>query len=73
MTGLAATTPASNVPTLASFGHDPWWIVIIKVLIIFLFLMLTTLMAIWAERRILGRMQNRPALTGPGSSACCSP
>ncbi len=59
MTGLAATTPASNVPTLASFGHDPWWIVIIKVLIIFLFLMLTTLMAIWAERRILGRMQNR--------------
>jgi NADH-quinone oxidoreductase subunit H len=59
MTGIAAATP-SNVPTLASFGHDPWWIVIIKVLIIFLFLMITTLMAIWAERRILGRMQNRP-------------
>ena len=60
MTPLAAAKPVSNIPTLASFGHDPWWIVIIKVLMIFLFLMLTTLMAIWAERRILGRMQNRP-------------
>src|SRR5580704_19705853 len=59
MTGLAAAKPASNVPTLASFGHDPWWLVIIKVLIVFLFLLLTTLMAIWAERRILGRMQQR--------------
>jgi NADH-quinone oxidoreductase subunit H len=66
MTGLAAlgvaraAAPESNVPTLSSFGHDPWWITIIKVLIVFLFLMITTLMAIWAERRILGRMQNRP-------------
>jgi NADH-quinone oxidoreductase subunit H len=59
MTGIAASVP-SNVPTLSSFGHNPWWITIILVLIIFLFLMLTTLMAIWAERRILGRMQNRP-------------
>ena len=50
----------SNVPTLASFGHDPWWLVIIKVLIIFIFLMLGTLIAIWAERRIIGRMQQRP-------------
>jgi NADH-quinone oxidoreductase subunit H len=60
MTGLAAATPASNVPTLASFGHDPWWIVIIKVLMAFLFLLLGTLIAIWAERRIIGRMQQRP-------------
>ena len=60
MTGIAAATPASNVPTLASFGHDPWWIVVIKVLIVFLFLLLGTLIAIWAERRIIGRMQQRP-------------
>ncbi len=59
MTGLAAATPTSDVPTLASFGHDPWWIVVLKVLIVFLFLMITTLMAIWAERRIIGRMQQR--------------
>jgi NADH-quinone oxidoreductase subunit H len=55
-----AVAPPSNVPTLASFGHDPWWIIIAKVLIVFLFLMLGTLMAIWAERRIIGRMQQRP-------------
>jgi NADH-quinone oxidoreductase subunit H len=59
MTGLAASTPASNVPTLASFGHDPWWLVVLKVLVVFVFLLVTTLMAIWAERRILGRMQQR--------------
>ena len=60
MTGLAAAKPASNVPTLASFGHDPWWLVILKVIIIFAFLMITTLLTIWAERRIIGRMQQRP-------------
>jgi NADH-quinone oxidoreductase subunit H len=65
MSGLAATlsagtAPVSNVPTLASFGHDPWWLVIVKVLIIFLFLMLGTLFMIWAERKVLARMQQRP-------------
>jgi NADH-quinone oxidoreductase subunit H len=58
-TVLASPTP-SNVPTPASFGHDAWWIVLLKVLIIFLFLLLGTLFAIWAERRVLGRMQSRP-------------
>jgi NADH-quinone oxidoreductase subunit H len=65
MSGLSAavsasTPPVSNVPTLASFGHDPWWLVLVKVLIIFLFLMLGTLFMIWAERKVLGRMQQRP-------------
>ncbi len=73
MTGLATTASliaargstggppvGSNVPTLASFGHDAWWIVILKVLVIFLFLLLGTLFAIWAERRVIGRMQQRP-------------
>jgi NADH-quinone oxidoreductase subunit H len=59
MRGLAAAAPASNVPTLASFGHDPWWLVIVKVLIIFAFLMLGTLFMIWAERKVLARMQQR--------------
>jgi NADH-quinone oxidoreductase subunit H len=55
----ASTAPVSNVPTLSSFGHDPWWLVIVKVLIIFLFLMLGTLFMIWAERKVLARMQQR--------------
>ena len=63
-TGLAntrlASAPVSNVPTLSSFGHDAWWIVILKVLVVFLFLLLGTLFAIWAERRVIGRMQQRP-------------
>jgi NADH-quinone oxidoreductase subunit H len=59
MRGLAAAAPVSNVPTLASFGHDPWWLVIVKVLIIFAFLMLGTLFMIWAERKVLARMQQR--------------
>ena len=62
MTGLAlrAGTPGPTFPTLSDFGHDPWWLVIIKVLAVFLFLLLGTLFAIWAERRILGYMQSRP-------------
>jgi NADH-quinone oxidoreductase subunit H len=58
--GLAAKAPVSNIPTLASFGHDPWWITCLKALVIFVFLMLTTLFMIWAERRVIGRMQQRP-------------
>jgi NADH-quinone oxidoreductase subunit H len=62
MTGLAlrAGAPGPTFPTLSDFGHDPWWLVIIKVLAVFLFLLLGTLFAIWAERRVLGYMQSRP-------------
>ena len=47
-------------PTLASFIPLVWWIIIIKVLVIFLFLLLWQILMIWAERRVIGRMQNRP-------------
>src|SRR5260370_33071259 len=39
---------------------DPWWLTAIKVLVVFVVLMLTTLLMIWAERRLIGRMQQRP-------------
>lgn len=42
------------------FGQDPWWLVVAKVLVVFVFLMLTVLVAILAERKLLGRMQLRP-------------
>src|SRR3954469_3989791 len=45
-------------PTL--FGHDPWWLIIAKALFIFVFLMLSLLVAILLERKILGWMQMRP-------------
>jgi NADH-quinone oxidoreductase subunit H len=55
---LAATT--SGGADLSAFGHDPWWLMLLKTVVIFAFLMITTVMMIWAERRIIGRMQQRP-------------
>jgi len=47
-------------PTLADFGKDPWWIILIKVVAVFAFLVVMTLFAIWYERRVVARMQVRP-------------
>ena len=47
-------------PNLTSFGHDPWWLVLAKALFIFVFLLLTVLVAILLERKVLGWMQRRP-------------
>jgi NADH-quinone oxidoreductase subunit H len=55
-----ASAPPPPDPTLASFYGQPWWMIVLKVVILFVFLMLLTLFAIWAERRIIGRMQQRP-------------
>jgi NADH-quinone oxidoreductase subunit H len=60
MSKLAAGAVSAADPTLASFIPLVWWIIIIKVLVIFLFLLLWQILMIWAERRIIGRMQNRP-------------
>ncbi len=51
---------AGSGATSALTDHDPWWLTGLKVLIAFVFLMLTTLLMIWAERRVIGRMQQRP-------------
>ncbi|HVT20394.1 MAG TPA: NADH-quinone oxidoreductase subunit NuoH [Mycobacteriales bacterium] len=45
---------------LGAFGHDPWWLSLVKALVIFVFLVVTTLLMIWGERRVIGRMQARP-------------
>lgn len=57
---------ASAAPT-ADFSEDTWWIWLIKAVAILLFLILSVLMALWVERRGLGRMQTRsgPNVVGP--------
>jgi NADH-quinone oxidoreductase subunit H len=50
---------AAENPT-ADFSQDNGWVVLVKALIVFVFLVLTTLIMIWAERRVVARMQSRP-------------
>jgi NADH-quinone oxidoreductase subunit H len=44
----------------ADFSNDTWLVALIKAVAVFAFLVVNVLVAIWAERRILGRMQQRP-------------
>lgn len=45
---------------MTGFGTDPWWLIAAKAVAVFVFLVLTVLVAIIAERKVLGRMQLRP-------------
>lgn len=52
---------------LSAFGKDPWWLILIKAVAIFVVLVLLTLFNIWFERRVVARMQHRigPNVHGP--------
>ena len=49
------------------FSSDPWWIVLIKVVFVFVFLLAITIFNVWYERRLVGKMQQRkgPIMNGP--------
>jgi NADH-quinone oxidoreductase subunit H len=67
MSALVAADRVFAADDLSAFGQDPWWVVVIKAVLIFLVLVLLTLFNIWFERRVVARMQHRigPNVHGP--------
>ncbi len=64
-----ALVQAGGIPALVmpmvdnprtDFTTTPWWLSLIKALLIFVYLLISTLLVIWFERRVIGRMQQRP-------------
>ncbi|WP_420110683.1 NADH-quinone oxidoreductase subunit NuoH [Pseudactinotalea sp.] len=56
-----------NPAPIADFSNDTIWITIIKAVVILVFLLLSVLFAIWFERRLVARFQQRsgPNWNGP--------
>ncbi len=66
ITSLFGVAAIDN-PDLSDFGKDPWWVILVKVVLVFVILVLLTLFNIWWERRVVARMQHRigPNVHGP--------
>jgi NADH-quinone oxidoreductase subunit H len=47
-------------PSLQDFGHDIWWLVLLKVVAVFAILLVLTLFTIMYERKVVARMAVRP-------------
>ena len=46
--------------TAELIGADPGWLISVKALLVFIFCVVLTLLSVWGERRLVGRMQQRP-------------
>ncbi len=62
-----ARVAAPAATEFAPFGMDPWWLVLLKVVVLFLGVVVLVLLTIWGERRVVARMQSRlgPNRVGP--------
>ncbi len=47
--------------------NDPWWLMLLKVIVLIVLLLTWTIFNVWFERRVLGKMQHRlgPIMNGP--------
>lgn len=51
--------PTTDAPA-ADFSDTPWWLSLVKAALVFVYLMISVVVVIWFERRVIGRMQQRP-------------
>lgn len=67
MSNAGLLAQPGGATTLQAFANDPWWLMVIKALVVFVFLVVVTLLTIWAERRVIGFMGMRlgPNRVGP--------
>lgn len=56
----SAVFDAARENPLSDFSDTPIWLSLVKAVLIFAYLLLSVLIMIWAERRLIGRMQQRP-------------
>ena len=56
-----------NPDIQALFFNDPWWIVLIKCVLVVILVLTWQIINVWFERRVLGKMQQRvgPIMNGP--------
>ncbi|MEP7035401.1 MAG: NADH-quinone oxidoreductase subunit NuoH [Actinomycetota bacterium] len=61
-TGVDTISPAlaSTDNPVADFSDTPWWLSLIKALLLFVIMVVSVLIVTWFERRVIGRMQQRP-------------
>lgn len=53
-------TLVGPAPMAADFSQETWWLVLIKAVVLLVYLILSVIMALWVERRLIGRIQTRP-------------
>ena len=57
-TGLSVH--ASNDLPVADFSDTPMWLSLVKAFLLFVYVMISVVVVIWFERRVIGQMQQRP-------------
>jgi NADH-quinone oxidoreductase subunit H len=60
MNALLTVTAENTDNPVVDFSQDTGWVVFVKALLVFVFCVVATLLMIWAERRVVARMQSRP-------------